>query len=162
MHKFNGQDEEKKTKTLPDKEQAEKHAYRLSSGNLAVPAEWIRGCIINGYINRAGLKQKTETKKRVSPRIVVQPSLIDLHMKEYEINKRSVSSGGIAKGTRDFCVRPLIPDGWKIELTIQTELDDSDADFKRNLELAGIDIGIGSNRMNGYGRFEVTGFERQS
>lgn len=159
MHKFNGLDEEKRIKEMPNSEQAEKHAYRASTGNLAIPCEWFRGCIINNFIDKGGAKRKTATKNEVAPRIRVEPKLIDLGVSEYEIDVRSIPSTGSRTSIRDMCVRPMIPE-WEAEFTLLSELKHSDEDVRRNLEVAGIDIGVGSNRINGYGRFEVVEFER--
>ena len=158
-HKFNGIDEEKKTKELPKEEQAEAHAYRCSNGNLAVPCEWIRGCLINLFILRAGNKEKTRTKIRVSPRIRIEPPLLDLGINEYEIDVRSAPSGNLSRGgTRDICVRPRIDSPWKIRGVLCSSLEEN-REMRKYLEDAGENIGIGSNRINGYGRFKVTSFE---
>lgn len=158
MHKFNGLAEEKRIREFSDSEQAEKHAYRHQNGNLAIPSEWVRGCIINNFIDKAGSKQKTSTKKKVAPRIRVEPRRIDLGLKDYEVDVRSVPSGGLRGGVRDMCVRPLIEE-WGAEFILLSQLDYSQADIKRNVEIAGIDVGIGSNRINGYGRFMLESFE---
>lgn len=158
MHKFNGLAEEKRIKEFADSEQAEKHAYRHTNGNLAIPAEWVRGCIINNFIDKAGAKMKTSTKKKVAPRIRVEPYMIDLGITDYEVDIRSVPSGGARGGVRAMCVRPII-ETWEAGFTLLSQLDYSKADIRRNIEVAGIDVGIGSNRVNGYGRFSLESFE---
>ena len=87
----------------------------------------------------------------------MEPKFIDLGFTDYVIDERSVPSGGSYRGIRDMCVRPCI-DEWNAEFTLLSQLDFSDKDIKRNVEVAGIDIGIGSNRINGFGRFELSGF----
>ena len=158
IHKFNGLSEEKRIKEMTETEQAEKHAYRHPNGNLAFPCEWFRGCIVNNFIDKAGSKTKTSTKNTVAPRIRVEPNLIDLGIKDYEIDIRSVPSGGRSGGIRDFCIRPRI-DEWEAEFTLLSLLDYPASEMRRSVEVAGIDIGVGSNRVNGFGRFEVVSFE---
>ena len=157
MHKFNGQDEEKRLKELPHKEQAEYHAYRTDDGDLALPAMWLRGCLIQGFIEKAPVKEKQRTKRRVSPRIRIEPVMMTLGTKDYEIDVRSVPSPQTGRGgTRDICVRPIIKQ-WKAKGTLVSGLDES-REMRKWLEYAGEEIGIGSDRIDGYGRFKVTSF----
>lgn len=157
MHKFNGQEEERRLKELPHKEQAEYHAYRGENGNLALPAEWLRRSVIESFMDKAPKKDKQATKKRVSPRIRVDPILLDLNLKDYDIDVRGIPVGNMGRGgARDICVRPLIRN-WTAIGTLISGLDESRA-MKKWLEFAGEEVGIGSNRINGYGRFKVTSF----
>ena len=159
-HKFNGLAEEKRLKTESDEVQAKKHAYFTSEGNLAVPATWIKGAIIQEFYDSAPSKERTRTQKEVAPRIIIQPAMLDLGVKEYEIDTRSVPSGGRRGGCRDFCVRPRLDVPWKISGVLITTLDISIEDLKRKFENAGMNQGVGSNRINGYGRFKLTKFEK--
>jgi hypothetical protein len=160
QHKFNGLKEEKELKEKGDKEQAEAHAYRLPNGNLGIPSEWIKGCLRNYLISTAPSKKKTETKNTVSARITVEPYMLDLGVKDYTIDKRSVPAGNMSRGgVRDFCVRPKI-EGWEVEGMLITTLDKKFDDLKRDFAASGVEVGIGSNRPNGYGRFAVTQFSQ--
>jgi hypothetical protein len=162
MHKFNGIEEEKQLKQKSDAEQAEAHAYRLPNGNLGIPCEWIRGCLIDYYILNAPPKKKSETRLQVAPRIRVEPYMLDLGIKNYIIDKRSVPSGNISRGgVRDFCVRPRI-DQWRTDGMLITTLEKTVQEIRRDFEQAGLEIGIGSNRVNGFGRFKVVMFAEQS
>lgn len=157
MHKFNGQEEERRLKELPHKEQAEYHAYRHENGNLAIPGEWLRRCVIDAFMEKAPKKDKQATKKRVSPRIRIDPILLDLGFKDYELDVRGIPVGNMSRGgSRDICVRPLIRK-WIATGTLISGLDES-REMQKWLEYAGEEIGIGSNRINGYGRFKVTSF----
>jgi len=156
FHKFNGLDEEKKIKKLPEKEQAEKHIYRHPNGNIAIPSIWLRGCIIEACIKRAGFKEKTREKERVSPRIRIEPLYLDIGQKVFEIDRRGIPSGG-KQGTRDICVRPLVKK-WKAKGTLVTTLPEEISDLQTIFEYAGEEVGVGSNRINGYGRFKLTKF----
>jgi hypothetical protein len=44
---------------------------------------------------------------------------------------------------------------WKADFVLVTTLDKTLAQWKADIEGAGIDTGIGSNRINGYGRFKI-------
>jgi hypothetical protein len=158
-HKFNGQDEEKALKQRSDQEQAEAHVYRLPNNHLGVPNEWVKGCLRDYLISVAGSKKKLETKAKVSPRIAVEPTMLDLEQEEYEVDRRAVPSGAKTGGTRDFCVRPKINTPWKTEGILVTSLDKTKQQLEKDLTQAGVEVGMGSNRINGYGRFKVTKFE---
>jgi hypothetical protein len=154
FHKFNGKEEEKAIKEKSDSVQAESHAYRLGE-NLAIPAEWFKGCIREYLVSQAASKTKTTTMREVSPRINVSPYLMDLNTTEFKIDKRAIpvkKSGKIVD--MDYCVRPRI-DSWKVTFTLTTTLDKTIDQWKADLEGAGIDQGIGSNNINGYGRFKI-------
>lgn len=162
QHKFNGLDEEKRIKELSNEEQAKKHLYMSEDGILYFPSEWMRYAIIDTYIRRAGNKQKTAEKLRVSPAIRIFPAEISLGTKDYIIDVRSVPCGNMSRGgVRDFCVRPKIPIGWKAKFIIQSGLNDDLSDVKDILEEIGERFGIGSNRVNGYGRFKVTSINKK-
>ena len=164
-HKFGGIGESKALKELPDSEQAERVTYRDKNGLLAIPVTNMRACIIEAFYDTAGKSQKTATKKKVAPRIRVlstddDPLNLTLSTQEYEIDKRSFSAGGRSGGIRDFVVRPIIRE-WKTSFTLASTVDISDADLEYTLGFAGSDVGVCSNRINGYGRFEVTSFKRE-
>lgn len=163
-HKFCGIEESKHIKELPDTEQAERVTYRDKNGLLCIPVANMRSCLIEAFYDTAGAKQKTKTKKHVAPRIRIMsdgddPINLTLSTQEYEIDKRSYSAGGRSGGVRDFVVRPMIQD-WETAFILSSTVDISDDDLKYQLEYAGSDVGVCSNRINGYGRFEVTSFER--
>jgi hypothetical protein len=83
--KFNGKEEEKRIKTLPDPERAEYHCYRMVEGNresnLAIPGAWFSGCLIEHLINTAPPKMKKKTSQEVSSMISVHPIMINLEIK---------------------------------------------------------------------------------
>jgi hypothetical protein len=162
--KFNGKEEEKRIKTLPDAERAEYHCYRMIEGNresnLAIPAAWISGCLIKYLVNTAPPKMKKKTEYEVASAIQVQPVMIDLGINVYVIDRRAVpvyKNGMIVD--MDFVVRPRI-DVYKAEFLLITTLDKTMEEFKRIIEEAGRFQGIGSDRKHGYGRFKLTLFER--
>ena len=159
MHNYIGIPESKAAKEKSDHDQAESYTYRDKHGDLAIPVRNMRSCIIEGFVNSAGSKLKTKTKMRVSPRIKViggddDRMYIKLSNQEYSIDKQSVPSGGRTGGIRDWCVRPRI-DEWEATFILEESLDISAKDLKYTLDFAGSDVGVLSNRPNGYGRFSV-------
>ena len=159
MHNYIGIPESKAAKEKSDQDQAESYSYRDKHGDLVIPVRNMRSCIIEGFVNSAGSKQKTKTKMNVSPRIKViggKEDLMNIKLssQEYSIDKQSVPSGGRSGGIRDWCVRPRI-DEWGAEFILEESLDISEKDLRYKLEFAGSDVGVLSNRPNGYGRFSV-------
>ena len=166
MYKFIGISESKDAKTKPDQQQAETYTYRNKQGELAIPIGNMRACIIDGFVQSAGNKLKTKTKMEVSPRIKVQSldedkMYLTLSNQNYEIDKQSVPSGGRMGGIRDWCIRPRI-DEWSTEFILQENLDIGREELLYKLEFAGTDVGLLSNRPNGFGRFKVVNLEEQS
>ena len=159
MHNYIGIPESKAAKEKPDQNQAEAFVYRDKQGSLAIPVRNMRSCIIEGFVNSAGSKLKTKTKMNVSPRIKViggdeDIMNIKISTQAYSIDKQSVPSGGRTGGIRDWCVRPRI-DEWEAEFILEESLDLAKKDLKYKLDFAGSDVGVLSNRPNGYGRFVV-------
>lgn len=158
MHQFNGKDQEKELENLPEREQAEKHAYRSPEGYLAVPRTWLKGTFMEAVERLAGRKWRAE-KASYAPRVMVEPEWVMLEPQEYEIDRRSVPSPE-TRGVRNrsFCIRPIIR-GWSLSFRLVTTVPDSADSLREKLEYAGREIGMGSNRPNGYGRFKVTEFK---
>jgi len=158
QHKFNGQEEEKRIAELPHAEQAERHAYRTLEKNIGIPAVWIRGSLIDAFVDAAPSKSKQATKRRVSPRIRVEPIMLDTGLTEYEIDVQGIPSPKTGRGgTRTIVVRPLL-NKWQVSGKLITGLDES-REMEKWLAQAGEEIGIGANRINGYGRWKVTTFK---
>ena len=163
MHRFIGMNESKDAKTKPDQQQAEGYTYRNKNGELAIPIGNMRACVIEGFVQSAGNKMKTKTKMEVSPRIQIQSPYDDglyltLSNQTYNIDRRSVPSGGRSGGVRDWCVRPRI-DEWGTEFILQETLDIPRNELLYKLEFAGSNVGVLSNRPNGFGRFKVVSLE---
>jgi hypothetical protein len=124
----------------------------------------MRASIVEGFVGSAGAKQKTKTKMEVSPRIKVEsldddPLFIPIGVNEYVIDKRSVSSGGKTRGVRDWCVRPMI-NKWNAVFILNSNVDISEDELRYKLDFTGTDVGVLSNRPNGFGRFKVETFEK--
>ena len=164
MHKFIGIAEAKTAKEKLDQAQAETFAYRDKHGELCVPARNMRSCIVEGFVSSAGAKMKTSTKMSVAPRIRVtgadgDPLNIPLNVDTYEIDKQSAFSGSRNAGVRDWCIRPIIPE-WAVEFTLDEGLGIDEKELLYKLNFAGGDVGVLSNRPNGYGRFKVVSLEK--
>lgn len=162
MHKFNGTSEGTRMKALPDMQQAEASAYRMNGekSNLAIPGAWITGCLIESFIRNAGRNQKGAVELEVAPALQVEETLIDLKIRDFMVDKRSIPIKKNGKTTaRDFCVRPKV-DLWKVAFTLQSVLERPDKDIEEELRRAGKYVGIGSGRKIGFGRFEVLTFEK--
>jgi hypothetical protein len=156
-YRFVGLDEDKQLKEKSDREQAEARVYRAPNGNCALQGLNIRGCLREYLITQAPKGKKKETKEYVSPRIQVTPYLLDLGTRDYEINKRPVFSdfrGGVVAG---YAVKPVWRE-WSVEGCIVTTLPKSAKELRRDFENAGVEVGTGSGKPLGFGRFTVTEF----
>jgi len=151
QHKFNGLAAEKRLKQLPDKQQAEAHAYREGE-YIVFPATWFEQCLKNAYVSLAPKNSKNAAKQFIGSRIRVKPDFINTGQKTYEIDKRTVPSQIGKKSCRDFVIRPRL-DKWEVEFIVETPLKKDE--LMEILEEAGIEHGVGANRTNGFGRFEV-------
>lgn len=163
MHRFIGIDESKTNKEKPDDQQAEAYAYRNKKGELGIPTANMRTCIIEGFVQSAGRGQKTSTKMEVSPRIQVKSldedsMYLTLDTQSYDIDKRSVPSGGGTRSIRDWCIRPILG-SWSTWFIVQEDLNVSYEDLMYKLVYSGSDVGVLGNRPNGYGRFKVVSLE---
>lgn len=154
MHKFNGLERENELKTKPIQVQLEAHAYRVENGNLAFPATWFYHALLDRYKIEAGKKWK-EKRLEVAPRIRVCPELIDLGVKEFEVDRSSVPAPG--GKMREEVYKPRVPKGTRAKFTIQTTIDPNE--LREKLEATGSEVGIGNDRYHGYGRFRVIGWK---
>ncbi len=153
IHQFRGQEEEKQIKALSPKEQAAKHLY-TNDGKIVIPGAHFRGSIINAMINRAIKNSKMTTKEKNAPRIAVEPFYLLIEPQKYDVNTRAIPIKQGRKSVMDFVSQPEFKT-WKVKGIIKTTLDD---DMKSWLVEAGENSGVGTNRVNGYGRFKVTSF----
>ena len=158
MDKFNGLKEEAELKEKSDSIQAEAHAYRISNGNLGFPGIWLKGCLSNYSISQTSRDRDTtkdQIKMRIRSRIYIEPIMMDLNTKEYEIYKRPVFNPGKLS---DIKTTPRINE-WSVEGTLITTLEKSEAEIHKDFENSGTEIGVGGDRVDGYGRFKVISFE---
>jgi len=150
--KFSGQQKSKDLKEQDARTQVEAATYRDSEGMCAIPSSHIRGALIDHFVRSAAKGNKTNTELEVSPRIRVEPLFLSLGTKKADIYERSIQVRQGAKVSMDFVASPIFQK-WTAKGIIVTSLEE---DMKAALAAAGRDIGIGVNRKNGYGRFQVT------
>lgn len=162
MDRYVGQDIPSNTSQV---DRAEMASYRHENGNLAIPNDWLKGCIL-GYMKFLAAKKWSDVDPENSPKIQIDPILLDLGMKDYKVDIRAIPVGRVSYKTKiktvNTCIRPLISN-WETEFIFIMSPDFAYATIKKVTELlnqAGSIIGIGSNRKNGFGRFEVVSVEQ--
>lgn len=154
-----GQKISKTTKVYDLKADADKLAYKKSNGELYIPAEAIKGSLINASsFKKIG---KYAAKSIIAGSVHISPSEIGLGVKKYEVDARTV----VIQKSRVVKGRPRI-DKWKAKFTINYNEDMlGDAKIiKTILSEAGIRIGVLDFRpqKNGsFGMFEITKWEEQ-
>ena len=127
--------------------------------NLVIPPEWIKGSLVDACKKTrivphfATSKQQTYTSYMLSSLITVMASVGK--EKELEYYGAFVGARGKNSSTKTWRVRPLLKE-WKTTF----EMKDPDGRMTKNelktlVEHAGLMIGIGDNRVNNFGRFEV-------
>lgn len=135
--------------------EAEGRAYRMKDGTLYVPAEAIKGCLVNA----ASYKKfdKFSAKPIIAGCVQILPQQISLKTKNYEIDERTVV---IRMRGRVIRARPMVTN-WK--LTFDLEYDAgfiSSSNLIRGiLEEGGRRIGIMDFRpakLGNFGMFTVT------
>ena len=144
-----------------DLARAEYHAYRGTDGRCFIPAEHIRGALINAgsYIKaKVGGKSKS-MKIIVAACLIVTPDEITLP--DYDqIDKRSAVNKNVK--ARVITIRPKWST-WEVSLTLNCYEDTITKETIQQLfEYAGSYVGIGSYRptANGmFGRFQCTSCE---
>lgn len=145
----------KKTTQKRDvKKDAEKLAYIKDNGELYVPAEAIKGCLVNA----ASYKKvgKHSARPIISGGVFITPAQIGLGTKDYKIDVRTVviQKSRIVKG------RPVI-EKWKLsfELIYNESLISEPNLIREILEEGGQRVGILDFRpakLGSFGMFKVT------
>jgi hypothetical protein len=144
-------------KDYDPKEEAEKGAYRMKSGELYVPAEAIFGSMLRGAsFKKAG---KYAAKSVMAGNVRVEPREIGLGTKDYEIDIRTVVLNRKARIVR---ARACVKD-WKIKFNIiyNDEMIAQET-IKSCLEDAGSRIGILDFRpatSGSFGTFKIDKFK---
>ena len=158
-----GKEEGKRIIGLPDNEQAEYRVYRTNgrNSNIAIFNAWLKGCIRDYYTRTAPSKKKTEYYNDISPSISISPMYIDLGVNSYNIRKVPImikQKGKVANIEEP--AQPILNTPWKAKFNLECTLNKPKEEINRLVELAGKYVGIGSNIINGYGRFKVTSFTK--
>ena len=138
----------KKTEKYDIKGEAEKCAYRKENKELYVPAEAIKGCIIDASsYKKFG---RYSAKPILAGGVFITPNEIGLGVKHYEIDVRTV----VIQRNRVIKGRPMIKK-WKLNFTInydETLISDGSL-IKPILEEGGKRVGILDFRPIKFGSF---------
>jgi hypothetical protein len=153
----------KRTKTEEDRQEIARLEWLgslyVNEGRIVIPISNIRRCFQEAA-------KVTRQGKQVNRAVVAADALIytplvfegqNRRIEELvgDTNYRDTTLVGIA-GSRTVRVRPIFRTwGLNVEWELLTEVLDFDA-FKAIAVLAGKVEGLGDNRSNGYGRFELT------
>lgn len=137
---------------------AEYHCYRSADGPCYIPAEQIRGALINAgsYVKAKVGGRSKSMKQIVAAMFMVSPD--EIIIPEYSaIDKRSAVNKNVK--ARVIVVRPRW-NQWSAEFTLSVDEDSITKEtIQQIIEYAGKYVGIGSFRPtnNGmFGRFELT------
>ena len=138
---------------------AEKLAYKTPKGELYIPAEAIKGCLIGA----ASYKKigKYAAKPIIAGGVHIQPRQVGLGVKKYELDIRTV----VIQRARVVKARPMV-ENWKcsLELVYDEELINNTEIIKSLLEEAGKRVGLldfRPQKTGSFGMFEVTKWEEQ-
>ena len=148
-----------KTKDYDLKEEAKKLAYVNSKGELYVPAEAVKGALINASsFKKFG---KYAAKPIVAGGVFIMEPELSLKTKKYDLDIRTV----VIQRARVVKARPKI-NKWKLnfELQYNENLIGDDKLIKPILVEAGQRIGIldfRPQKHGSFGMFEVTKWQRQ-
>ena len=148
------------TKKANPMDAVEKLAYRDDNKMLYVPAEAIKGCMVNAasYVKFG----KYAAKPMIAGSVRINPARISLGTKTYKVDKRTAVNR--MKG-RIVVMRPVV-ENWKIdfELVYDDEVIANAGLIKPILENGGKRVGILAFRpekLGNFGMFEVTKWEEQ-
>ena len=141
------------------KADADKLAYKLKDGTLFVPAEAIKGTIINAS---AYMKfGKYSAKPMIAGGVIISPRQISLNTKKYDLDVRTV----VIQRARVPKARPML-ENWKINFEIEYDetLISSGDLLKPILEDAGKRVGLldfRPQKFGNFGTFKVTKWQEK-
>jgi len=135
--------------------EAEIRAYRMKTGMLYIPAEAIKGCLVNA----AAYKKlgKYAAKPIIAGSVQILPQQISLNTKNYEIDERTVVIKGRGRVIR---ARPVL-NTWKLsfDMVYDTAFIQGSDIIRAMLEEGGQRVGIMDFRpakLGSFGMFTVT------
>lgn len=139
------------------KEEAEKLTYKKENGELYVPAEAIKGCLVGASsYKKFG---RYSARPIIAGGVIISPRQVGLGTKKYDIDLRTV----VIQRNRVVKARPMINE-WKLKFII--EYDDSliaSGDMiKPILEEAGKRVGLLDFRpakLGNFGMFEIVSWK---
>lgn len=140
--------------------EAELRVYKMKDGNLYIPSEAIKGCLVNA----ASYKKfgKYSAKPIIAGSVRILPSEISLGVKTYEIDIRTVV---IQKKSRIIRSRPKV-EKWKATFTLRFDekfIQSGDL-VKEILIEGGQRVGLldfRPQKLGDFGMFKVTKWEEQ-
>jgi len=144
----------KTTKDYDNDVEAEKVAYRMKDGELYIPAEAVKGCIVGASAyKKIG---KYAARPLIAGGVHISPNKIGLGTKDYEIDLRTV----VIQKARVVKARPTL-EKWKIEFVITYDegLIGNPEIIKAILEEAGKRVGLldfRPQKLGSFGMFEVS------
>ena len=148
-----------KTKAYNLKEDAKKLAYKTSKGELYIPSQAVKACIINASsFKKIG---KYAAKSIIAGGVFIVGSEIGLGIKKYDLDIRTA----VIQRARVVKARPMIKE-WKakFQLKYNENLIGKSSIVKDLLIEAGQRIGLldfRPQKMGSFGMFEVTKWEDQ-
>jgi len=146
-----------RTKKYDPEIEAEKVAYRTNKKELYVPAEAIKGCLVNASAYKKF--GKYSARPIIAGGVFINPEQILLGIKKYEIDLRTV----VIQRARVVKARPKIKN-WKIQFDLMYDdtLISSGDLIKPILEEGGRRVGIldfRPQKLGSFGMFEVSKWE---
>lgn len=148
------------TRKRDPKAEAETRAYKMKDGTLYIPAEAIKGCLVNA----ASYKKfgKYSAKPIIAGCVQILPQQISLKTKNYEIDERTVVIRGRGRVIR---ARPMV-ENWKLTFTLEYDAGfiQSGNLIREIMEEGGQRIGIMDFRpakLGSFGMFRVTRWDEQ-
>jgi hypothetical protein len=130
-----------------------------SKNNLLIPPEWIKSALCDAC-KKTRIVPHFATSKQQTYTYYFQSSMVEVtepvgKVSDLEPYGCFVGARGKNSDTKTWRVRPLLRN-WKATF-IWTDADGriSDDELRTILEHAGLMTGIGDNRINNFGRFEV-------
>jgi hypothetical protein len=163
FHRWNAEAVDEKAKAAKNSaakktDDIESYVYRMESGELAIPGEYLRGSIINAAKFRQDPRSPRKSAMDLfKAAVVVTTPLSGLGVSSWDyLDKRRVmiQRQGVNR------VRPALRTGWKCTfdlMIVLPEYVDRNA-LRETIESAGRLIGIGDFRPT-FGRFGITNFE---
>jgi hypothetical protein len=129
--------------------------------NLVFPTEWIKGvleaaCKASRMVPHfATSKNQTYTSYASSMVVIIKQTLGKVNdLIEYAVYVNGRGSMGKG-GSKVFRIRPMLK-SWKLTFELKDPFGRMKIEeLKELLEYAGLMIGVGDNRKNNYGRFQV-------
>jgi len=148
-----------KTKDYDLKEEAEKLAYRTDKGELYIPAEAIKGALINASSFKK--IKKYAAKSIIAGGVFIMGSQLGLGTKKYTLDVRTV----VIQRARIVKARPMV-EKWKVSFDLQyNDAMIGDADIIKSILVeAGQRIGLldfRPQKSGSFGMFEVTKWQEQ-